>query len=147
MKLRKFEFKRTDIIDEDRDNEGKRIEVKRGFLDYRQTAKDVINHAGSPQNPGTSTEAVVKSVMIYGKIHDAFMKGEDHVYLDAESHQFFVQKLNTFTWGISHPRVAEFIEYVRGLPEEEVTVSAKTEPIANAPQDPPPGKAAKKKTS
>lgn len=121
MKAHKYEFLSQEINDEVMGGSGEKQIVKKGVLDYYAIAKDIIT-APSASSNGFSTDEVVKACYAYNKLKTAYDKGEKCAYLDDETYKFLVVRLNAFRWGMAHPTVLEYIDYVRKLPEEDVTV-------------------------
>lgn len=130
MKARKLELKSVEMTEEVYDDNKKTFTVqKQGTLHYRELLRQIITGPG-PNNQGNSSEEVLKSVLLYGKLKEALKKGDDFVLLDKEDFDYIVNRLNTFRWTVAHPAVSEFITYIRDL--KEVEVEEKKEPPASA---------------
>jgi hypothetical protein len=119
MKARKLEFKEVEMSDEVWNASTKEsTTVKQGTFSYREIVKQIL-HSPGPSGSNSSDE-VIKSIMVYGKIKDALKSKQDHVLLDKEDYEYLISRLNSFKWAIAHSVVADFISYLRNLPEVDL---------------------------
>lgn len=120
MKARKLELKEVQMTDEVFNSKTKTFEeVNQGVFSYRDILREII--LGPGPEGSNSSEQVIKSVMVYGKLKDALKNGEEVVLLDKDDYDYILARINTFKWRFAHATVAEFIKYVRELAEVEVT--------------------------
>jgi hypothetical protein len=117
MKAYKFEFRETTL-----DNPlGQKSEAPVKFK-YAQTLKEALTIPSGGQ--GLTTEELLQSVLIAGKIEDAEKAEKTYVLLDEKQSEYVKKKINDFRWSFAHKALAEFINYVRDLPQAEVDVKA-----------------------
>lgn len=125
--MRRLQFKRVEILD---DLEGK--EVRRGYLDYYVTTKDILSAPSS--NQGATSEEVITAVSAVVKLKEG-KKAYDSLpeekkpevgsmFLDSETYSLIISKITTFRWALVHSVVSDYIAYMRGLKEEDVVVSS-----------------------
>lgn len=120
MKARKLELKEIEMTDEVWNSTSKTFEtVKQGTFSYREIIRTILVQPSNAQG-GNSCDEVIKSVLLYGKLKDAMKTSSNVVLLDKEDYDYLLPRLNAFKWAIAHPCVAEFIKYIRELPEVEV---------------------------
>lgn len=133
MKARKLELKEIEMTDEVYNSTTKEFEiVKQGTFSYREIVRNILMTPG-PQGH-TSSEEVIKSVMLYGKLKDELRKGGSVLLLDKEDYTYLIARLDQFKWGMAHPVIADFIKYLRDLKEVDVeeTKSATNQEAAPA---------------
>lgn len=135
MKARKLQLREYPMTEEVYNPTAKSYEtVSRGLFNYREVVNTILL---SPGKDGASTEEIIRSVGLYGKVKDAVRNGEDSILLDNDDYQFLLNKINVFKWGAIHEEVVSFVNYVRRLPEVELTeatelVSPSAAPIKRA---------------
>lgn len=119
MKARKLELKDVSITDDILDEKtGSYVSTIQGNFSYRDTVKVIL--LTSPSQGGASSDEVIKSVMIYGKLKDELRKKTGSLLLDQEDYEYLLARVNNFKWSASHSVVAEFILYIRGLKEVDL---------------------------
>lgn len=129
MKFRKIELLETPVMEE----VGGR-EIQRGVFSYRSIIREILMTGPSPDpargNPGgLTTDEITQSVMTYGSVKDAVAKGEKFVLLDRESYDYLMKRLATFRWVSANDATAEFIRYIKAVPEEEFQIAPKPTPV------------------
>lgn len=133
MKARKLELREIEMTDEVWNDKSKAFEiVKQGTFSYREIIKQILVTPSNPQG-GNSCDEVVKSVLLYGKLKDALKKAQTTVLLDKEDYDYLLPRLNAFKWAIAHQCVADFIKYIRELPEVEVEEKKSETPPTTQP--------------
>jgi hypothetical protein len=115
MKAYKFEFRQSQIANP----LGGKTEAPVTFS-YLQTLKEALT-IPSGQN-GLTTEELLQSVLITGKVEEAEQLGKGYVLLDDKQAEYVKTKVNNFRWSFAHKALAEFVMYVRELPQAEVDV-------------------------
>lgn len=119
MKLRKYEFRLVDILDEGPTGDNL---IKTGVFDYYLTARDIINSAPSQQ--GLNTEEILVATELFGKFREARRNKEEFVWLSDEDYNLLSSRLTAFRWVKAHPVISEYVRYVRALAPQEVTISS-----------------------
>jgi hypothetical protein len=115
------------------DKTGEFTVVKQGDFSYRDILKQIITGPSGRQDGANTSEEVVKSVLLYGKIKEALKKGEKSVLLDKEDYDYVMERMKTFKWAIAHQVISDFITYMKELKEvtvEEVKEVTEEKPAA-----------------
>lgn len=117
MKAYKFEFRTAELS-----NPLGSAEQKPAVFKYVQTLKEALTIPSGQQ--GLTTDELLQSVLISGKIEEAEQADKSYVLLDDKQFEYVKTKINGFRWSFAHKALAEFINYVRDLPQAEVDVKS-----------------------
>ena len=115
VKLRALDLKTVVIHVTGQDGKNTSIDVK-----YADLLKQVVT---APNPQGLSSDDVIKLVTQWVPLKEQIEANPKRILLTQAQYDLVTEKLNTFKWspvnGEASEKIAEFIQYIRGLKETE----------------------------